>query len=130
MSNNDGIVSSAFGIMIDKDIVIVKATDKSILHSQAQEFNRIFELLKRNGYIRFILDLSICDYISSEGLTCAASCWKWCHDDGNGHMVIIVPQKPENEVRNLFDIIGLSRMVGSALQPKLSNAIRYLREFS
>jgi hypothetical protein len=45
-------------------------------------------------------------------------------------MTAIIPQTPGNEVKNLFDIIGLSRMIGSALQPTLSQALRYLKEFA
>jgi len=130
MSSNGRFVSSAFRVTIDKDIAILQSVDASVMHFQAQEFNRIFDLLREQGFRRFIIDLSTCEYISSEGLTCTASCWKWCHDEGNGHMVAIVPQNPDNEVRNLFDIIGLSRMIGSALQPALTQALKYLREFS
>jgi hypothetical protein len=130
MSSNGRFVSSAFRVTIDKDIAILQSVDASVMHFQAQEFNRIFDLLREQGFRRFVIDLSTCEYISSEGLTCTASCWKWCHDEGNGHMVAIVPQNPDNEVRNLFDIIGLSRMIGSALQPALTQAVKYLREFS
>jgi hypothetical protein len=87
-------------------------------------------VLREKGLKRFVVDLSTCTYISSEGLTCTAACWKWCHDEGNGHMAAIIPQSPGNEVRNLFDIIGLSRMIGSALQPSLNQALKYLREFT
>jgi hypothetical protein len=45
-------------------------------------------------------------------------------------MVAIVPLDPANEVRNLFEIIGLSRMIGSALQPTLPQALNYLKEFA
>ena len=130
MSNSNGITSQAFHITIDDAIAILQAVDPSFMHFQAQEFDRIFDLLRKKGYRQFILDLTPCEYISSEGLTCVALCWKWCHDEGNGQMAAIVPQNPENEVRNLFEIIGLSRMIGSALQPTLSQAIRYLREFA
>ena len=130
MSNSGAIESCSFRVTIEKDIAVLQSLDASFMHFQAQEFNRIFDLLRRQGYCRYIIDLSTCEYISSEGLTCTASCWKWCHDDGNGHMVAIVPQKPESEVRNLFEIIGLSRMIGSALQPSLTQAIRYLRDFA
>jgi hypothetical protein len=45
-------------------------------------------------------------------------------------MAAVVPLDPENEVRNLFEIIGLARMIGNALQPTLADAIKYLKEFA
>ena len=130
MSNSNGTASPAFQITFDGAIAILQAVDSSFMHFQAREFDRVFDLLRKKQYRQFILDLTPCEYISSEGLTCVASCWKWCHDEGNGQMAAIVPQNPENEVRNLFEIIGLSRMIGSALQPALSQALRYLKEFA
>jgi|WetSurMetagenome_2_1015567.scaffolds.fasta_scaffold244984_2 anti-anti-sigma regulatory factor len=130
MSNNEEIVSLEFQIKFKGDAVIVKPVEKTFTHQQAAEFNRIFDLLREQGHTRFILDYSTCEYISSEGLTCTASCWKWCHEEKKGNMVAIVPLDPRNEVRNLFEIIGLSRMIGSALQPTLPQALKYLREFA
>ncbi len=130
MSNNEEIVSQEFQVKFKGDVVILKPVQKTFTHLQANEFNRIFELLCERRVSRFILDYSTCEYISSEGLTCTASCWKWCHEEKNGHMVAIVPLDPRNEVRNLFEIIGLSRMIGSALQPTLPQALKYLREFA
>jgi hypothetical protein len=130
MSNKKDIISQDFQIRFKADVVIVKPVQKAFTHLQAGEFHRIFDLLRGNNFRRFILDYSTCEYISSEGLTCTASCWKWCHEEGNGHMVAIVPLDPANEVRNLFEIIGLSRMIGSALQPTLPQALKYLKEYA
>jgi anti-anti-sigma regulatory factor len=130
MSNNKEIVSREFQIRYKADAAILKPVEKAFTHLQAGEFNRIFDCLRENNVKRFVLDFSTCEYISSEGLTCTASCWKWCHEDGNGQMVAVVPLDPANEVRNLFEIIGLSRMIGSALQPTLPQALKYLKEFA
>jgi anti-anti-sigma regulatory factor len=130
MSNKDEIFSQDFQIRYRADVAIIKPVQNAFTHLQAAEFNRIFDLLRENNYRRFILDYSTCEYISSEGLTCTASCWKWCHEENNGHMVAIVPLDPSNEVRNLFEIIGLSRMIGSALQPTLPQALKYLKEYA
>lgn len=130
MSNNEGPVSPFFLVSFHDDIAIIRPVDKALLRSQAKEFDRIFELLRKDTTSRFILDFSSCEYISSEGLASTVSCWKWCHDEGHGLMAAIVPQSPENEVRNLFEIIGLSRMIGGALQPTLDDAIKYLKEFA
>ena len=130
MSNDAGIVSPAFRVTFDEDIAIIRANDRAFMRHQAKEFDRILDLLRKGTTRRFIADFSACDYISSEGLASAASCWKWCYDDGNGHMAAVVPLDPENEVRNLFEIIGLARMIGNALQPTLADAIKYLKEFA
>ncbi len=130
MLNSNEIVSHEFKILMKGDVAIFKPVEKAISHIQAREFDRLFNLLRENGHRRFILDFSSCEYISSEGLTCTTLCWKWCHELGNGHMVAIVPKDPKNEVRNLFDIIGLSRMIGSAVQPTLPQALKYLKEFA
>jgi anti-anti-sigma regulatory factor len=130
MSSRDKTASRLFNIRIDKDIVLLHPLDKAFLNSQAKEFTLIFEDLKKKGYKKYILDFSQCDYISSEGLSITALCWKWCHDEGNGSMAAVVPDDSSNEVRKLFEIIGLSRMIGSALQPKIATAVTYLRNFS
>jgi hypothetical protein len=130
MSNNAEIISQEFQVRYKGDVAILKPVEKSFTHLQSNEFYRVFDQLRENGFSRFILDYSTCDYISSEGLTCTASCWKWCHEEKNGYMVAIVPLDPRNEVRNLFEIIGLSRMIGSALQPTLPQALKYLKEFA
>jgi hypothetical protein len=130
MSNNEEIVSTEFQVRFKADVAVLKPFEKKFTHLQAGEFYRIFDRLRVNGITRFVLDYSTCEYISSEGLTCTASCWKWCHEEKNGHMVAIVPLDPRNEVRNLFEIIGLSRMIGSALQPTLPQALNYLKEFA
>jgi hypothetical protein len=130
MSSKREIVSQAFKILYKNDVAILKPVEKAFTLSQALEFDRIFDCLRKNDFRRFVLDYSTCEYISSEGLTCTASCWKWCHEEKNGHMVAIVPQDPKNEVRNLFEIIGLSRMIGSAVQSTLPQALKYLKEFS
>jgi hypothetical protein len=130
MSNSKEIVSQEFQIRYKADAAILKPVQKTFTHLQVGEFNRVFNCLRENNISRFVLDFSTCEYISSEGLTCTASCWKWCHEDGNGQMVVIVPLDPANEVRNLFEIIGLSRMIGSALQPTLHQALKYLKEFA
>jgi anti-anti-sigma factor len=130
MSSNNDSGKKAFETKTENDTVIIQAINPSIQHTEAREFENLFETLTKKGCTRFILDLSLCEYISSEGLSCTASSWKWCFDEGNGNMVIIVPKDPENEVRHLFEIIGLSRMVGSAMQPDIAHAMRYLKEFS
>jgi hypothetical protein len=130
MSIKEDIVSEHFQVRYKGNVVILKPNEKAFTHIQAGEFNRIWNRLRENKIRRFVLDYSTCEYISSEGLTCTASSWKWCHEEGNGYMVAIVPLDPKNEVRNLFEIIGLSRMIGSALQPTLPQALKYLKDFA
>jgi hypothetical protein len=81
MSIKEGIVSQEFQIRYKDDVAILKPIEKTFTHLQAGEFNRIFDRLRKNEFRRFILDYSTCEYISSEGLTCTATCWKWCHEE-------------------------------------------------
>ncbi len=45
-------------------------------------------------------------------------------------MAVVLSASSGNEVRNLFEIIGLSHMIGSAIQPTLDDAIIYVKNFS
>jgi hypothetical protein len=130
MSNDAGIVSPAFRLTFDEDIAIIQAIDRAFMRFQAKEFDRVLDILRIGSTCRFIVDFSYCNYISSEGLASVTSCWKWCFDDGHGHMAAVVSPDPLNEVRNLFEIIGIARMIGGALQPTLADAIKYLKEFA
>jgi anti-anti-sigma regulatory factor len=128
MSNDRRLSSPLFIVCVtDNGVAVLQAKDKAFLNSQAQEFSRLFEKLKSLSVDKFILDFSNCDYLSSEGLSIAAQCWKWCHETGNGVMAAVVPDDPANEVRRLFNDIGLSRMIGASLQPTLAEAEKFLR---
>jgi anti-anti-sigma regulatory factor len=127
MSNDKSVFSSLFTIRFDKDIAIFSPLDKSFINSQAGEFNRVFDELRQQDFTKFILDFSNCDHISSEGLNITAQCWKVCHDQGY-NLMVVVPEGPKNEVREMFDLIGLSRMIGGSLKPTMLDAILALRE--
>jgi anti-anti-sigma factor len=127
MSNSGSASSSLFTIRFDQDIAIFSPIDKAFLNSQAKEFNRVFEELLKQKFTKFILDFSKCDYISSEGLNITAQCWRLCRDQGYS-LVAVVPEDPKNEVRQMFDLIGLSKMIASGLKPTMLDAILALRE--
>jgi hypothetical protein len=127
MLSNGKLSSPLFNVRVDGGIAVLQAKDKAFLSSQAKEFNRLFEELKSLSIVKYILDFSNCDYVSSEGLNFTAQCWKWCHENGNGSMAAVVPDDPANGVRILFDNIGLSYMIGSSLQPTVADAEKYLR---
>lgn len=97
---------------------------------EAQEFDKLLDKLRLEKYRRFVINLASCDYVSSEGLGVIAACWNWCHDQNNGHMALVLSNDPANEVHNLFEITGLSRVIGSAIQPTLHDALNYIRKFS
>lgn len=50
MSNSDGMESCSFRVTIEKDIAVLQSLDTSFMHFQAQEFNRIFDLLRQRGF--------------------------------------------------------------------------------
>lgn len=97
-------------IQIEKNdrYVHIKIDDTVFIHSQVMEFNTIITELKAQSISRFIVDLLRCDYISSDGLGAIAELWRWCNDGGNGTFAILFSEDPNNEIRYLFDIIGLS----------------------
>jgi hypothetical protein len=127
MSNNEKLSSPFFNVSFDGGIALLQARDKTFLNSQAKEFFRLFEELKSISIVKYILDFSNCDYISSEGLNFTAQCWKWCYEKGNGSMAVVVPGDPANTIRMLIDNIGLSYMIGSSLQPTVFEAQKYLQ---
>jgi hypothetical protein len=126
MSNNEKLSSPFFNVSLDSGIALLQARDKTFLNSQAKEFSRLFEELISLSIVKYILDFSNCDYISSEGLNFTAQCWKWCYEKGNGSMAVVVPGDPANTIRMLIDNIGLSYMIGSSLQPTVAEAQKYL----
>ena len=114
----------------DGDIVVVATRKNSFAHAESAEFNTIWNELSSTGCRRFVFDLSSCRFVSSEALGMMAACWKWCGEESNGRMSVVLPVGEGGEVRNLFEITGLSRTIGAALQSSLQDALNYLREFS
>lgn len=112
-----------------KGIAVITFEGEDFQKPEAQRLLALLKRIAKKPSPRFIFDLSNCNYISSEGLGATARCWKWCHDDGNGKMAVVLPSEPDNEVRNLFEIIGLSRIIGSALRPSVDDAVGYLQKF-
>jgi hypothetical protein len=128
MSNSDKLSSVLFNLRVDNGIAVLQAKDRAFLNSQAKEFFRLFEELKSQSILKYIIDFSNCDYVSSEGLNFTAQCWKWCRETATGSMAVVLPDDPANDLRNLFDNIGLSFMIGASLQPTVADAQKYLRQ--
>jgi anti-anti-sigma regulatory factor len=93
-----------------------------------QEFSRILEDVKTGTEKKVILDFSRCSYISSDGLNTTAQFWKWCKKEKTVAIAIVAVDDKHNEIRNLFDIIGLSAMVGEALAPTVEKAVEFLQK--
>jgi anti-anti-sigma factor len=128
MSNSNTFFSPLFDVRVDRGIAVLRVFGKAYLHSHATEYARILAKLREQGVARFILDLSSCDYISSEGISNVTRSWKSFCDEGKGRMAVVVPNDPANEVRNLFDVIGISPILGNALQPTVEAAVNCLLE--
>ncbi len=125
MSNSD-IGSKLYKISIENAIAVIHPLDRAFLHAQAKEFKRLLVDLRATGVAATILVLSLCDYISSEGISSITQGWKWCTEEGNGVLAVVVQNDATSEVWNLFEIIGISRILGSSLQPTLAAAIAHV----
>jgi anti-anti-sigma regulatory factor len=130
MSASGSLASGMIHVTIVESIPVLRPVDPDFLSEQAKEFSRLVDLLRKKSLNDLVLDLSSCRNISSEGLGIISACWQWCQEKGKGYMGVVLPRSKENEVVNLFDITGLSRSIGSALQRSVRDAIRYLRAFS
>jgi hypothetical protein len=128
MSNSNAAASPLFDVRVDREIAVLHVFDKAFLHSHSTEYTRMLAELMEQGTPSFILDLSNCDYISSEGISNVTRSWKACYEEGKGRMAVVVPDDPANEVRNLFDVIGVSHILGNALQPTVEAAVSCLLE--
>jgi anti-anti-sigma factor len=124
------LASGIINVTIVESIAILRPLSTDFLNEQAKELGRIITLLRKKKLNDLILDLSGCEFISSEGLGIISSCWQWCQEKGKGYMGVVLPRSKENEVVNLFDITGLSRSIGSAMQRSVKDAIAYLKAFS
>jgi anti-anti-sigma factor len=124
------LASGIINVRIVESIPVLRPLEPDFLGEQAKELSRIVRILRRKRLFGLVLDLSGCEYISSEGLSIIAGCWKWCRERRKGYMGVVLPRSTGNEVVNLFDITGLSRSIGSALQRSVRDAVRYLKKFS
>jgi anti-anti-sigma regulatory factor len=122
--------SNIFSLALDDDIIIISMRLSSFARTETTEFQTVLEDLRSRGYSKYVLDITACRFVSSEALGMIASCWKWCFDEGNGFLSVVLPSGEGSEVRNLFEITGLCRAIGAAIQPSRTDAINYIREFA
>ncbi len=71
--------------------------------------------LQDDGQTRFLLDLSTCAYISSEGLGMVSELWKFCTEKPDGRLIVLLSSDPHNEVSNLFETVGLLAIMHGSL---------------
>ena len=71
------------------------------------------------GFTRLILDISSCDYISSEGLGAIVSLWK-THQNT---FVIVISPEDDSSIADLFEMTGLSRVLKGAVYVSLEEAL-------
>ena len=129
MSNSETLHQREVYAEVTGEVAVIGFASRIFQKYEADDFRLLLNRLRVRSISHYVIDLSGCDYVSSEGLGATAQCWKWCHDEGKGRMAVVLPSQPDHEVRNLFDIIGLSRTIGSALQPTVEDARAYLRAF-
>jgi anti-anti-sigma factor len=123
------LTSTLFRVIIVEEVPVLQPFDNRFFVEQANEFGRLVKLLRKKRLFNIVIDLSGCEYISSEGLGIISACRQWCQEKGKGYMGVVLPISGENEVVNLFDITGLSRAIGSALQRSVKDAVTYLKNF-
>jgi anti-anti-sigma factor len=128
LEGEGGLSSILFRICIVEQIPVLRPVDTRFIGEQASELGRIVKILRKKKLFNLVIDLSGCEYISSEGLGIISACRQWCQERKNG-LGIVLPRAGENEVVNLFDITGLSRSIGSALQRSVKDAVSYLKNF-
>ena len=129
MSSNGDLSTPQLRVTLDATTATLSPNESLFLGHQAKELNDILHKLHAQDISGFVFDLTDCSYISSEGLGVLAAWWRFCHEQKKGSMVVVLPTAANNEVSNLFEIIGLSRMIGSAIQPTVKDALNYLKEF-
>ncbi|MBD3418622.1 MAG: hypothetical protein GF398_00745 [Chitinivibrionales bacterium] len=125
MSGSLDSAGSAITIAVKNGIAVLSFPDKVFQKRQAEAFKAYLAEARQHNF-RLILDLSDCAYISSDGLGATARCWKLCNEDNLGRMAIVFSDATDDEVRHLFEIIGLTRVVGAAIYPSVDEAISHL----
>jgi len=71
--------------------------------------------LKSENKARFLIDLSGCEYISSEGLGAMSDLWKYCSGQPGGKLAILLSGDTSNDVRYLFETVGLTNLMREGL---------------
>jgi len=101
---------------------LISVADMVFIRHQAKPFVQKTKALIKKGVNRFVVDLSNCEYISSEGLGAIAELWHSCVEKDKGSVAVVCKDDGQNEVRYLFDIIGLSRLMTGQLFSNLREA--------
>ena len=130
MNNSFDFRSVYFATTFNSEILIITPKKQIFMRDEASEFGEIINISRKNGISKFIVVLNQCDYISSEGLGIISSSWNKCHDNENSQMCIVISREKDSEIGNLFDITGLSRTLGSTIQPNVDDAVKYIKNFS
>jgi anti-anti-sigma factor len=121
--------TSHFTFSSEGTVAMITPRENMFMKREAKEFPLLVEYQVEQGLTRFVVDLSACDYISSEGLGALAKLWKWCDEEQHGQLAVVLSRDDRNEVANLFDITGLARIMGSAVRPSAPDAVSYLNTF-
>lgn len=90
---------------------ILRIKDGVFIRDTVREMSEELKILKGEDKSRFLVDFSECDYISSEGMGAMSDLWKYCSSKPDGKMAVLFSEDEDNDVRYLFDTIGLSTIM-------------------
>ena len=94
-----------------KTHTVFHIADGVFIRETVRELMSKVKVIREKGKTRFIIDFTQCEYISSEGLGAVSGIWKDSVSQPDGKLIIVFNPDPENEVRYLFDTIGLSEIM-------------------
>lgn len=107
---------------------LIKIHDRVFIRHQAKTFNVLVKEAMASGKSRFLVDMTSCEYISSEGLAAVAGLWHLCAEKSGAIVAIVCADDGANEVRYLLDIIGLARLMEGHLFSHVYDAEKFLAE--
>jgi hypothetical protein len=89
----------------------INIKSQTFLRDESQQFQLMVKNAYSKGYTKFLINFGDCQYISSEGLGCVAEFWRECRENEKCLMVSTFNKKPESQLLNFFEIIGLARIM-------------------
>ncbi|MFP4418027.1 MAG: STAS domain-containing protein [Fibrobacterota bacterium] len=108
------------------NIIVIRPLRAIFAGEQVREFFLFFQSYKNQPDHRLILDISQCDYASSEALGAITSCWQW-HQKDNRRFALVVPSTSDNYIAELLSISNLDHTMGETIQKSMQAALAHMR---